>query len=329
MNVTMVGINGLGRIGRLFLRQALKNKIRINMINSPGSIESSAHLIQYDSTHGPLKDEVRISGQKIKIGSQTIHYSCERCPENISWKDVSIVLECSGVFKKREDLIQHFKNNVKKIIVAAPAEGADWTVVYGVNHLDYKPLSHHIISNASCTTNCLAPLVYVMDQNFGIEKGYMTTVHAYTSDQKLLDGAHRDLRRARSATLSMIPTTTGATSAIEKILPSLKNKLSGLAIRVPVSNVSLVELVVFCEKNLTRSKIRKAFELFEQKSAVLAIEDKPLVSCDFTGSPYSAILDFDLTKIFQNTAQIWAWYDNEAGYCHRLIDVVRMIKKNG
>ena len=327
-----LGINGLGRIGRYFLRLALsKNScpLQVTAVNSPGSISTSAHLIQYDSVHGPFSKEVSAEGCEIKIGRHSIRYSSEKDPSKINWSEVDIVLESSGVFKKKEDLKKHFNHNVKKILTAAPAEGADATLVYGVNHEEYDPGRHHIISNASCTTNCLAPLAYVLDQTFGVIQGYMTTIHAYTGDQRLLDASHKDLRRARSAGLSIIPTTTGAASAIEKILPSLKNKLKGHSVRVPVANVSLVDLAVVCQKSITKEELKKAFHAFEKKSSILKISNKPLVSCDFIGSPYSAVLDEGLTHVNQNTAQVFAWYDNEAGYCHRLMDMVQFIFDQG
>ena len=325
-----VGINGLGRIGRYFLRLAGSSRaVDVRAINSHGSIESSAHLIQYDSIHGPLKKSVEVLSEKsLKIGDSQISYSRKDHPEQIDWKDVDFVLECTGRFKKKEDLSSHFKDQVKKVIVAAPAEGADFTMVYGVNHADYKP-SYNMISNASCTTNCLAPLAFVIHKTFGIVNGYMTTVHAYTSDQRLLDSSHKDLRRARSAALSMIPTTTGAVKAIGRIIPELKGKLQGLAVRVPVSNVSLLELVVQCQKNISLDSLNEALEQYSEGplKGILSIEKKPLVSVDFLGSSASAVLDQALTQVHGQTAQIFAWYDNEAGYCHRLLDLMKYIGK--
>lgn len=325
-----VGINGLGRIGRYFLRLARSSSfVNVRAINSHGSIESAAHLIQYDSVHGPFNEKVETSSDKfLKIEKDYIAYSRNDHPEQIEWKDVDFVLECTGRFKKKEDLALHFKNQVKKIIVAAPAEGADFTVVYGVNHKDYKP-SYNIISNASCTTNCLAPLAFAVDKVFGIVSGYMTTVHAYTSDQKLLDSSHKDLRRARAAALSMIPTTTGAVKAIGQIIPSLKGKLQGLAVRVPVSNVSLLELVLQCQKRIPLDSLNKTLEQYAEGSlkGILAIEKKPLVSTDFLGSSASVLLDHALTQVYGQTVQMFAWYDNEAGYCHRLLDLMKYIGK--
>ena len=323
-----LGINGLGRIGRYFLRLAVSQPdIQVVAVNSPGSLESSAHLIQYDSVHGRFSQEVHTENNQIHIGKQKIHYSQHKNPENILWKNVDIVVECSGVFKEKEFLKKHFKNEVKKVLVSAPAKGADWTVVYGVNHKDYQAHSHHIVSNASCTTNALAPLALVLDQSFGIEHGYMTTVHAYTSDQKLLDAGHRDLRRARAAGLSLIPTSTGAATALEKILPHLKGKLQGLSVRVPTANVSLVELAIVCKKEMTVSQIHHAFKQSRQAHLknILDVEEKPLVSCDFIGSPYSTVVDAPLTKTYKNTAQVFAWYDNEAGFCSRLLDVISFL----
>lgn len=325
-----VGINGLGRIGRYFLRLSRASRaLDVRAVNSHGDVESAAHLIQYDSVHGPLNEEVEaVSEESLKIGTDLIAYSRKDHPETIEWNDVDFILECTGRFKKKEDLNSHFKNQVKKVIVAAPAEGADFTMVYGVNHKDYKP-SYKIISNASCTTNCLAPLADVIHKAFGVENGYMTTVHAYTSDQKLLDSSHKDLRRARAAGLSMIPTTTGAVKAIGQIIPDLKGKLKGLAVRVPVSNVSLLELVLTCQKEVSLDSLNKVLEESSQGSlkGILSIEKKPLVSTDFLGASASAVLDQALTQVHGKTVQVFAWYDNEAGYSHRLLDVMKYIGK--
>ena len=325
-----VGINGLGRIGRYFLRLArASHAVDVRAVNSHGSVESAAHLIQYDSVHGPFNENVETTSDGcLKIGEDKIAYFRKDHPEQIEWNNVDFVLECTGRFKKKEDLTQHFKNQVKKVIVAAPAEGADFTVVYGVNHKDYKS-SYNIISNASCTTNCLAPLAFIINEVFGIVNGYMTTVHAYTSDQKLLDSSHKDLRRARAAALSMIPTTTGAVKVIGQIIPSLKGKLQGLAVRVPVSNVSLLELVVQCQKNVQLDSLNKVLEEYAEGSLknILSIEKKPLVSTDFLGSSASVVLDQALTQVHGQTAQLFAWYDNEAGYCHRLLDIMKYIGK--
>lgn len=325
-----VGINGLGRIGRYFFRLARAcPSVDVRAINSHGSIESSAHLIQYDSIHGPFNEAVEVfSEDTLKIGEDRIAYSRKDHPEQIEWKDIDFVLECTGRFKKKEDLASHFKNQIKKVIVAAPAEGADFTMVYGVNHEDYKS-SYDIISNASCTTNCLAPLAFVIHKTFGIVNGYMTTIHAYTSDQRLLDSSHKDLRRARAAALSMIPTTTGAVKAIGEIIPDLKGKLQGLAVRVPVSNVSLLELVLQCQKNLSLNSLNEVLERSAEDSlkGVLSIEKTPLVSADFLGSSASVVLDYALTQVHGQTVQIFAWYDNETGYCHRLLDLMKYIWK--
>jgi len=324
-----VGINGLGRIGRYFLRLARTSRaVDARAINSHGSVESAAHLIKYDSIHGPLNEEVEVASEGLKIGTDLIPYSRKNHPEAIEWNGVDFILECTGRFKKKEDLEAHFKSQVKKVIVAAPAEGADFTMVYGVNHKDYKP-SYNIISNASCTTNCLAPLALVVHKAFGIESGYMTTVHAYTSDQRLLDSSHKDLRRARAAALSIIPTTTGAVKAIDQIIPDLKGRLKGLAVRVPVSHVSLLELILTCRKEVLPDSLHQALEESSQGplKGILSIEKKPLVSADFLGNCASAVLDQALTQSYGKTAQIFAWYDNEAGYCHRLLDVMKYIGK--
>ena len=333
MNSVRVGINGFGRIGRYFLRlcSMTNSPIQVTAVNSPGSIESSAHLLKYDSVHGPFEPSVSCSSSHIQIEDQKILYSRNKNLEDCSWENVDIVLESTGLFKEKEDLQKHFKNQVKKVVAAAPAQGADWTVVYGINHKEYKPSEHHIISNASCTTNGLAPLLWVLDQHFGLEKGFFTTIHAYTNDQKLLDSAHKDLRRARAGGLSMIPTTTGAVKAIEKTLPSLKGKLQGMAVRVPVANVSFIELVVQCRKPAPISAVHQAFFEHSKKSlqGILYVENHPLVSCDFIGSKYSVVLDSLLTKTQQDLLQLFAWYDNEAGFCHRLLDVICYLNRLG
>ncbi len=327
-----VGINGFGRIGRCFLRLASQSSdISVTAINSSGSIESAAHLTQYDSVHGVFQEDIRVlSEDTFKVRNQNIRYSRLPHLEDISWKGVDIVLDCTGRFKKKKDLEKHLKDEVKKVIVAAPADDVDWTVVYGVNHRKYQK-SYDVISNASCTTNCLAPLAWAIHQRLSIESGYMTTIHAYTGDQRLLDSSHKDLRRARAAGLSMIPTTTGATSSIGKILPELQGKLKGLSIRVPVSNVSIVELTVQCQKTIEVSSLHQMFEEFSKKElkGILGVEHKPLVSSDFIGSSLSTIVDAPLTQVNKNSVQVWAWYDNEAGYCHRLLDVMRFLFKEG
>ena len=327
-----VGINGLGRIGRYFLRASVQSEsVQVKAVNSHGSIDSAAHLIKYDSVHGIFQKDVKVLSEGfVQVGSQSIAYSQHDHPQNILWKDVDIVLECTGRFKKREDLSQHIKGSVKKVMTAAPAEGVDWTAVYGVNHQDYKK-SYNLISNASCTTNCLAPLAWAMHKHFCVEDGYMTTVHAYTSGQKLLDSSHKDFRRARAAALSMIPTSTGAASAIGKILPELEGKLQGISIRVPVSNVSLLELTLNLSTKTNSVEINKLFENYSKKSlkGILAVEAQPLVSCDFMGRSESSILDKSLTQVSQKTAQLFAWYDNEAGYSHRLIDMMTFIDQQG
>ena len=335
MKSIKVGINGFGRIGRYFLRMCLNpafnKKIQVVRVNSPGSIESSAHLLKYDSVHGRLDEDIYHEGNKLHVDNHEIEYSREREIEKINWSDVDIVLESTGVFKEKSDLQKHIQKNVSKVVVAAPAKGVDWTVVYGVNHNEYEPQKHHLISNASCTTNGVAPIAQVLNEAFEIEKGFLTTIHAYTSDQKLLDSAHKDLRRARAAGLSMIPTSTGATTAVEKILPTIKGKLHGISIRVPTPNVSLIEFVVFCKKN---TSVQDVHGVLTQKAEVslkgiLSVQEKPLVSQDFLGSPYSSIVDLPLTKVHSNHIQVWAWYDNETGFCHRLIDLIHFLESRG
>ena len=327
-----VGINGFGRIGRLILRAILENykdKIKVVAINDLGSIETNAHLIKYDSTHGMISDEIKTSKDGFKISNQDIKVFAERDPANIPWGKVGaeVVLECTGIFLDKKSAEKHIKAGAKKVIISAPGKEVDFTIVQGVNSKDLKK-EHNIISNGSCTTNCLAPVAMVLEKNFGINYGYMTTIHSYTGDQKLLDTLHKDLRRARSTEGAMIPTSTGAAKAMSLVLPSLKGKLDGTAIRVPTPNVSLIDLTVVTEKEVTTEKINEAMTKAAkgELKGVLDINDKPLVSKDFNHNSHSSIFDVTQTQVIKGKfSRVLSWYDNEWGFSNRMCDTTLQI----
>ena len=327
-----IGINGLGRIGRMVIRSIFEEKhknLKINHINNRSDIRTASELIKRDSIHGKFKGKVNIENNKLIINGNKITYSQETNLSNISWKkyNVDIVLECTGKFNSNDKLISHIKNGAKKVIVSAPCKGADKTIVYGVNHKNILG-KDKIISAASCTTNCLAPTVYVLNNNFGIEKGFMTTIHSYTTDQRILDNSHKDPRRARSAGQSIVPTSTGASKAIGEIIPSLKGKLEGIAMRVPTPNVSLVELVFYTKKNLTIKKINLAFENFSKINKILKVTREKLVSVDFNHDSASSIVDASLTNVVdKNMGKSSAWYDNEWGFSNRMCDIAEYLRK--
>ena len=329
-----IGINGLGRIGRMVLRSIFEENhkdLKINHINNRADIKIACELIKRDSVHGKFKGKVYIENNKLIVNGNKISYSQETNIRDISWKkhNVDIVLECTGKFNSRDKLIQHIKNGAKKVVVSAPCKSADKTVVYGVNHKNISDRDR-IISAASCTTNCLAPVVNVLNDNFGIDKGFMTTIHSFTTDQRMLDNSHRDPRRSRSAVQSIVPTSTGASKAIGEIIPSLKGKLEGVAMRVPTPNVSLVELVFCTKKNLTVEKINSTFQKFikNNKNNVLKITKEKLVSIDFNHNPASSIVDASLTSVVdKNMGKISAWYDNEWGFSNRMCDIAVYLRK--
>ena len=329
-----IGINGLGRIGRMVLRSIFEENhkdLKINHINNRADIKIACELIKRDSVHGKFKGKVYIENNKLIVNGNKISYSQETNIRDISWKkhNVDIVLECTGKFNSRDKLIQHIKNGAKKVIVSAPCKSADKTVVYGVNHKNISDRDR-IISAASCTTNCLAPVVNVLNDNFGIDKGFMTTIHSFTTDQRMLDNSHKDPRRSRSAVQSIVPTSTGASKAIGEIIPSLKGKLEGVAMRVPTPNVSLVELVFYTKKNLTVEKINSTFQKFSKnnKNNVLKITKEKLVSIDFNHNPASSIVDASLTSVVgKNMGKISAWYDNEWGFSNRMCDIAVYLRK--
>jgi len=330
-----IGINGMGRIGRMIVRSIIENNysnIEIKHINNRSNSETCSNLIKYDSIHGKFNAEIKFDNNNITINKKKISYGQETDLNNINWKkyNVDYVFECTGKFNSKEKLLPHLMNGAKKIIVSAPCKNADKTIVFGVNEKEIKK-NDNIISAASCTTNCLAPVAHVLNKNFEIEKGFMTTIHAFTSDQRILDNSHKDPRRARSASQSIVPTSTGASKAIGEIIPELKGKLEGIAMRVPTPNVSLVELVFCTKKNLSVEKINSAFQKFisQQKSKVLEISNEKLVSIDFNHNSASSIIDASLTSVVgKNMGKISAWYDNEWGFSNRMCDIAEFIHKN-
>ena len=322
-----IGINGFGRIGRLILRAILENykrKIQVVGINDLGSIEANAHLIKFDSTHGTLNHDVKISSEGFQIGDQKIKVFAERDPAKLPWGKIGadVVLECTGLFLDKASAGKHILAGAKKVIISAPAKEVDFTIVQGVNSKNLKK-EHNVISNGSCTTNCLAPVAMILEKNFGINYGYMTTIHSYTGDQKLLDTLHKDLRRARSTEGAMIPTSTGAAKAMSLVLPSLKGKLDGTAIRVPTPNVSLIDLTFVTEKEVTPESINQAMikASKEDLKGILEINEKPLVSKDFNHNPHSSIFDITQTQVIKGKfSRVLSWYDNEWGFSNRMCD---------
>lgn len=327
-----VGINGFGRIGRNVFRAAFNDPdIEIVAVNDITDAATLAHLLKYDSVLGIFDADVQASDNAIITNNQSVKVLAERDPENLPWKDlgVSIVIEATGLFRKKQDASKHIDSGgAQKVIISAPAVDPDVTLVLGVNNEAYDPSHHHIISNASCTTNCLAPPTKVLNDIFGIEKAFMTTIHAYTSDQRILDQPHSDLRRARAAAVSQIPTTTGAAKAVGLVIPEMNGKIDGIAIRIPTANVSVVDLVALLSQNTTAEDVNDAFRTAAQgkMNGILAVEDKPLVSVDFMANPHSSIIDSQFTRITDgNLVKVLAWYDNEWGYSSRLVDLVKFI----
>jgi glyceraldehyde 3-phosphate dehydrogenase len=330
-----VGINGMGRIGRMVIRAIIESQnksIEIKHINNRSNSEASCTLIKYDSIHGKFNAELNFDKNHLIINNNKITFSQESEIEDINWKkfDVDYVFECTGKFNSKEKLMAHINNGAKKVIVSAPCKNADKTIVFGVNENEIKK-EDKIISAASCTTNCLAPVAFILNNKFEIEKGFMTTIHAFTSDQRILDNSHKDPRRARSASQSIVPTSTGASKTIGEIIPSLKGKLEGIAMRVPTPNVSLVELVFCSKKNLTKETINSAFQEFigKQSKSILTLTHEKLVSIDFNHNPASSIIDASLTNVVgKNMGKISAWYDNEWGFSNRMCDIAEYIHKN-
>jgi glyceraldehyde 3-phosphate dehydrogenase len=330
-----VGINGFGRIGRNILRVALDHDdIDFVAVNDITSADTLAHLLKYDSVLGNLKADVKAGEGSITVDGDAFKVLSVKDPAELPWKalGVDVVFECTGKFTKRDDAAKHLAAGAKKVIITAPAKGPDVTLVIGVNDEIYDPAKHHIISNASCTTNCLAPVAKVLQEQFGIVKGWMTTIHSYTNDQVLLDMPHKDIRRARAAALSMIPTTTGAASALGEVIPALKGKLDGFAMRVPTPNVSVVDLVVLLAKKTTAAEVNAAFKTAADGplKGILEYVTAPLVSIDFRGNSHSSMLDSAYTKVMDGDfLKVLSWYDNEWGYSCRCIDLLRLIEQKG
>jgi glyceraldehyde 3-phosphate dehydrogenase len=338
MKNVKVGINGVGRIGRTILRayfakieKNLDTNFEIVAINNPGEPKPYIHLLKHDSVHGKLKGDFSFNNEaaEISYNGKKIKFFSQRNPEEIDWSayGTQIVIDCTGIFKDKAKLGLHIRGTVKKAIMCAPGKDLDGTFVMGINHEKYDSAKHHIISNASCTTNCLAPVVKVLHENFGIVNGLMTTVHAYTSDQNLLDNAHDDLRRARSAALSIIPTSTGAAKALGEVIPEMIGKLDGYAVRVPTPDVSMVDLTVVLEKAATKAQINEAMKKASegQLKGFLGYTEEELVSMDFVGTTESSFFDSKLTNVIGNTAKIVSWYDNEVGFSNRVIDLANYI----
>ncbi|MBL0187770.1 MAG: type I glyceraldehyde-3-phosphate dehydrogenase [Candidatus Obscuribacter sp.] len=331
-----VAINGFGRIGRNVFRayiEAAPKEWEIVAINDPfQNLEQSAHLLQFDSVLGEFKHNISVDGEFLVVDGKKVKFTAEKDPANCPWAklEIDMVLECSGAFTDAEKAKAHMTAGAKKVLISAPAKNEDITIVLGVNDKNYDAEKHNIISNASCTTNCLAPVAKALDDAFGIEHGLMTTIHSYTLDQKLLDGAHSDLRRARAAALSMIPSTTGAAKAIGLVMPHLKGKLNGFAMRVPTPNVSVVDLVVTLKKDVTAESVNKAIKDAAESGlkGYLQYSEKPLVSIDFCGNKVSSIVDADLTMIVgERMVKVLAWYDNEWGYSNRLVELATLVAK--
>lgn len=333
--VLKVGINGFGRIGRLVARVIQeRNDIDLVAVNDIGNAKTAAHLLKYDSVHGTFNQPVEAGEGFIQVGEHRIRFFSERDPSMIAWDDegVQIVIEATGRFTKGPQAKAHIRGGVKKVLLTAPGSEVDFTMVMGVNHDKYDKDNHHIVSNASCTTNCLAPVAKVLNDNFGIVKGLMTTIHSYTNDQRILDLDHRDLRRARAGALSMIPTSTGAARALGLVLPELSGKLNGMAIRVPTPNVSIVDLVAELEKPATAEAVNESFRMASQSTlaGILEFSDLPLVSKDFNGNPNSAVVDGPLTMAMgDNMVKVIAWYDNEWAYSYRVVDAVCYMAAQG
>lgn len=328
-----IAINGFGRIGRLVFRAGYKSKdVEFVAINDLADAKTLAHLLKYDSVHGIMNAEIKVKDNAIIVGGKEVKTFTEREPEKLPWKDlgVDVVLESTGKFTDRAGAERHLKTGAKKVVVSAPAKGPDVTVVFGVNQEIYDKNKHNIISMGSCTTNCLAPIVKILHREFGIEYGLMTTIHAYTNDQVVLDEPHKDLRRARAAALSMIPTTTGAAKAISEVMPEMKGKLDGLAIRVPTPNVSIVDFVATLSKSTNKDEVNAKFREYAQGAmkGILTYSDEELVSRDFNGNPHSSIVDLPNTAVIGGKmVKILSWYDNEWGFSNRMLELLSFIMK--
>lgn len=329
-----IGINGFGRIGRNVFRAGMKDKeLEFVAVNDITDAKTLGHLLKFDSILGNLEADVKAQGNAIVVNGRELKVLSEKDPSALPWKDlkVDIVIESTGIFTDRDGASKHLGSGAKKVIISAPAKKEDITIVIGVNEDKYDSRKHHVISNASCTTNCLAPIVKILHEKFVIERGLMTTIHSYTNDQRILDLPHKDLRRARAAALSLIPTTTGAAAAVGKVMPELNGKLNGLAVRAPTPNVSLVDFVADCKKPVSVESVNKSLEEASngKLKGILEFCTLPLVSKDFNGSSASSIVDSALTIVIDNMVKVLAWYDNEWGYSCRVIDLIKYIAKNG
>ncbi|MGI8316825.1 glyceraldehyde-3-phosphate dehydrogenase [Halobacillus mangrovi] len=331
MGKTKIAINGLGRIGRMVFRKAaVDESIELVAVNASYPAETIAHMLKYDSVHGRFEGEIKASDDGLLVNGKKVKLCSTRNPLELPWNtlDIDIVIEATGKFRTKEEASLHMEAGAKKVIITAPGKQVDATIVMGVNEETYEPNEHHVISNASCTTNCLAPVVKVLEDEFGIENGLMTTVHAFTNDQKNLDNPHKDLRRARGCTQSIIPTSTGAAKALGEVIPSMKGKLNGMALRVPTPNVSLVDLVVDLKKDVTVEEVNQAFAKVARREmkGILEFNDEPLVSIDYTTSPSSAIIDSLSTQVIEDRkVKVLAWYDNEWGYSCRVVDLAKYV----
>lgn len=330
-----VGINGFGRIGRNVFRAALNNaEMEIVAINDLTDANMLAHLLKYDTVHGTLQQEVTVDGQYLVVGNQKVKVLAERDPAQLGWGElgVEVVVESTGRFTKREDAAKHLEAGAKKVIISAPADNEDITIVMGVNQDKYDAANHHVLSNASCTTNCLAPFAKVLNDEFGIKRGMMTTIHSYTNDQQILDLPHKDYRRARAAAENMIPTSTGAAKAVSLVLPELKGKLNGMAVRVPTPNVSIVDLVAELDREVTADEVNAALKAAAEGplKGILHYSELPLVSSDYNGSPASSSIDSLSTMVLDgNMVKVLSWYDNEVGYSSRVVDLIDYIAQKG
>ena len=328
-----VGINGFGRIGRNLFRASFKDpELEFVAVNDITNAKTLAHLLKHDSILGGFDADISPAADTIVVNGKEIKVFAEKDPAGIPWDKhgITVVVESTGLFKKKEDALKHMRGDVKKVIFSAPATDPDTTIVLGVNEKTYDPNKHHVLSNASCTTNCLAPVAKVLHETFGIDKAFMTTIHSYTNDQRILDQPHKDLRRARAAAVSQIPTTTGAAKAVGLVLPELKGKIDGIAIRVPTPNVSVVDLVALLKKKTTDKDVNAAFKKAAEGElkGILAYSEEPLVSVDFMKNPHSSIVDAEYTKMIdENLVKVLAWYDNEWGYSCRLRDLIKFISR--
>ncbi|CAN5907848.1 type I glyceraldehyde-3-phosphate dehydrogenase [soil metagenome] len=326
-----IGINGFGRIGRGFVRclAAQSSAFDLVLINDLTDVKTLGHLLKHDSVHGKYPGTVEVKEGGLVINGDHVKISAQKDPAQIGWKDagVAIVIESTGVFVDKEGCSKHLTGGAKEVLISAPAKNPDVTLCMGINLEMYKPAEHHIISNASCTTNCLAPVAKVLNEKFGIVNGIMTTIHSYTNDQQILDLPHKDLRRARAAALSMIPTTTGAAKALKEVLPAMAGKLDGMAIRVPTPNVSLVDLTVRLDKKASAEEVNNAFRAAAKGplAGILAVSDEPLVSCDYNGDLHSSTVDAALTTVSGDLVKVLSWYDNEMGYSQRLLDLAMFV----